>query len=281
MQRAGPGGVQGEQRARPERPGPVAVHQPAALQGLQEPGGGGLRQAELVDERAEGARRPGLDDQAEQGAGAFDGLAARLRRRHEIRLKVLQSWNRCSVNCGYCDAGRPARQGPAAGAQPGARTRQRAENRMFRNGMPRYEILSDDAMSTLDGGWRRLVSEIGVEFGDARALELFRQAGQKVEDETSSASTPTSCSSRSPRRPGRSTCRPATRRTPCTSATTPWRSAPSTVRPSCARARCAATPRWTTSATSPASRRASPCSTRRAGSSASRRTRRSTRGIST
>ena len=54
---------------------------------------------------------------------------------------------------------------------------------MFRNGMPRYEILSGDAMTTLDGGWRRLVSEIGVEFGDARALELFRQAGQKVEDE--------------------------------------------------------------------------------------------------
>ena len=52
---------------------------------------------------------------------------------------------------------------------------------MFRNGMPRYEILSGDAMTTLDGGWRRLVSEIGVEFGDARALELFRQAGQKVE----------------------------------------------------------------------------------------------------
>ena len=53
---------------------------------------------------------------------------------------------------------------------------------MFRNGMPRYEILSEDAMHTLDGGWRRLVSEIGVEFGNARALELFRQAGQKVEE---------------------------------------------------------------------------------------------------
>src|SRR2546426_6903032 len=53
---------------------------------------------------------------------------------------------------------------------------------MFRNAMPRYEILSADAMQTLDGGWRRLVSEIGVEFGSERALELFRQAGQKVED---------------------------------------------------------------------------------------------------
>ena len=53
---------------------------------------------------------------------------------------------------------------------------------MFRNAMPRYEILSEDALATLDGGWRRLVSDIGVEFGSDRALELFRQAGQKVED---------------------------------------------------------------------------------------------------
>src|SRR5687767_10993661 len=55
--------------------------------------------------------------------------------------------------------------------------------RMFRNAMPRYEILSEEAMATLDGGWRRIVSEIGVEFVSERALELFRQAGQKVEDQ--------------------------------------------------------------------------------------------------
>jgi len=55
---------------------------------------------------------------------------------------------------------------------------------MFRNRMPRYEVLSDDAMATLDQGWRRLMSEIGVEFMDDRALDLFRKAGQKVEDRT-------------------------------------------------------------------------------------------------
>lgn len=53
---------------------------------------------------------------------------------------------------------------------------------MFRNSMPRYEILSQDAMAVLDKGWRRLVSEVGVEFLSDRALELFRQAGQRVED---------------------------------------------------------------------------------------------------
>jgi trimethylamine--corrinoid protein Co-methyltransferase len=55
---------------------------------------------------------------------------------------------------------------------------------MFRNTMPRYEILSAEAMERLDQGWRRLVTEIGVEFMSDRALELFRQAGQRVEDNT-------------------------------------------------------------------------------------------------
>jgi trimethylamine--corrinoid protein Co-methyltransferase len=53
---------------------------------------------------------------------------------------------------------------------------------MFRNQLPRYEILSADAMEVLDSGWRRIVSEIGVEFLSDRALELFRKAGQQVED---------------------------------------------------------------------------------------------------
>jgi trimethylamine--corrinoid protein Co-methyltransferase len=53
---------------------------------------------------------------------------------------------------------------------------------MFINSMPRYEILSPDAMATLDRGWRRIVSEIGVEFMKPEALELFRAAGQKVEE---------------------------------------------------------------------------------------------------
>ncbi len=55
---------------------------------------------------------------------------------------------------------------------------------MFRNTMPRYEILSEEAMATLDAGWRRLVTEIGVEFMSEPALELFRRAGQRVEEHT-------------------------------------------------------------------------------------------------
>jgi trimethylamine---corrinoid protein Co-methyltransferase len=52
---------------------------------------------------------------------------------------------------------------------------------MFVNRMPRYEVLSADAMATLDGGWRRIVSEIGIEFLKPEALDLFRDAGQTVD----------------------------------------------------------------------------------------------------
>src|SRR5215213_11716154 len=52
---------------------------------------------------------------------------------------------------------------------------------VFVNKMPRYEILSEDAMETLDRGWRRIVSELGVEFLLEESLEEFRKAGQKVE----------------------------------------------------------------------------------------------------
>jgi trimethylamine--corrinoid protein Co-methyltransferase len=49
--------------------------------------------------------------------------------------------------------------------------------------MPRYEILSEDAMDTLDRGWRRIVSELGIEFLLPEAVDLLRGAGQIVEDE--------------------------------------------------------------------------------------------------
>jgi trimethylamine--corrinoid protein Co-methyltransferase len=54
---------------------------------------------------------------------------------------------------------------------------------MFVNSMPRYEILSPDAINVLDKGWRRIVSEIGVQFAKPAALRLFREAGQIVQDE--------------------------------------------------------------------------------------------------
>jgi trimethylamine---corrinoid protein Co-methyltransferase len=54
---------------------------------------------------------------------------------------------------------------------------------VFENRMPRYDILSEDSMSVLDAGWRRIVSEIGVEFMSPWAVELLREAGQSVDGE--------------------------------------------------------------------------------------------------
>ncbi|MGD0595260.1 MAG: trimethylamine methyltransferase family protein [Acidimicrobiales bacterium] len=54
---------------------------------------------------------------------------------------------------------------------------------MFLNRMPRYEILSEDAIGVLDKGWRRIVSEIGVQFAKPEAVELFAAAGQKTDGE--------------------------------------------------------------------------------------------------
>ena len=52
---------------------------------------------------------------------------------------------------------------------------------MFVNRMPRYEVLSEEAVATLDRGWRRIVSEIGVEFILPEAVEVFAAAGQKTD----------------------------------------------------------------------------------------------------
>jgi trimethylamine---corrinoid protein Co-methyltransferase len=54
---------------------------------------------------------------------------------------------------------------------------------MFRNQMPRYEILSQDAIAVLERGWRRIVSEVGIQFAKPEAIELFKAAGQSVEDD--------------------------------------------------------------------------------------------------
>src|ERR1700756_3355228 len=54
---------------------------------------------------------------------------------------------------------------------------------VFVNRMPRYEILSPDAIAVLDKGWRRIVSEIGIQFAKPEAVELFRKAGQRADGE--------------------------------------------------------------------------------------------------
>jgi trimethylamine--corrinoid protein Co-methyltransferase len=53
---------------------------------------------------------------------------------------------------------------------------------VFVNRTPRFEVLDEDGLATLDRGAERLAGEIGVRFDHPRALQLFREAGQTVED---------------------------------------------------------------------------------------------------
>ena len=50
--------------------------------------------------------------------------------------------------------------------------------------MPRYEPLSEDALATIHAGWERLGQEVGVQFDNEHALQLFRDAGQTVDGDT-------------------------------------------------------------------------------------------------
>ena len=50
--------------------------------------------------------------------------------------------------------------------------------------MPRFEPLSEEALATIERGLERLGAEVGVQFDHPRALELFRAAGQTVDDDT-------------------------------------------------------------------------------------------------
>jgi trimethylamine--corrinoid protein Co-methyltransferase len=49
------------------------------------------------------------------------------------------------------------------------------------NELPRYEILDEFSMQELDRGWRRIVSELGVDFQHVDAQEALAAAGQQVE----------------------------------------------------------------------------------------------------
>ena len=58
--------------------------------------------------------------------------------------------------------------------------------------MPRYEPLSEEALATIDAGVERLAAEVGVQFDHPRALDLFRAAGQSVDDSTGVGTLPAS-----------------------------------------------------------------------------------------
>jgi trimethylamine--corrinoid protein Co-methyltransferase len=52
---------------------------------------------------------------------------------------------------------------------------------MFTNAYPRLEPVTPDGLDTLERGWMRLVSDLGIRFDHPEALRLFAEAGQTVE----------------------------------------------------------------------------------------------------
>jgi trimethylamine---corrinoid protein Co-methyltransferase len=113
---------------------------------------------------------------------------------------------------------------------------------MFVNTMPRYEVLSEDAIATLDRGWRRIVSELGIEFLLPEAVEVLRGAGQIVEDENRVRFDPEWILEQVAKAPREFELQA---RNPTT-----WSSRRSTAARSSARAMSDATRRWPTSRTS-------------------------------
>ena len=52
---------------------------------------------------------------------------------------------------------------------------------MFTNRYPRLEPVSPDGLATIERGWMRLVSVLGVRFDHPEALRVLAEAGQRVE----------------------------------------------------------------------------------------------------
>jgi trimethylamine---corrinoid protein Co-methyltransferase len=52
---------------------------------------------------------------------------------------------------------------------------------MLVNDLPRFEILDEAALGELDRGWRRIVSELGIDFLHDDALAILGDAGQEVD----------------------------------------------------------------------------------------------------
>ena len=55
---------------------------------------------------------------------------------------------------------------------------------MLRVARPPVDVLSDADVARIDAAWRTIVSELGVQFENPRALALLQEVGQRVDGET-------------------------------------------------------------------------------------------------
>src|SRR4051812_4877158 len=56
-------------------------------------------------------------------------------------------------------------------SKPRSNISSRKEHLLLINELPRYEILDEHSMQELERGWRRIVSELGVDFGTSEPHE--------------------------------------------------------------------------------------------------------------
>ena len=140
-----------------------------ALERAQQARGRALGQPRVVGEIA---GRPGLialDQAYEQLGGAIDSLGACLGR------QVLSLMCETHVPQHECRLAFPAGQDP----------RSRIIRRGARGHVRQPDAALRDPLRGGDGhtrrGWRRIISELGVEFDHDGALEIFRRHGQTVE----------------------------------------------------------------------------------------------------
>ena len=145
--------------------GRIALHEVVSLECGDDAGGRALGQIGEPRELAQGRRAVLVQHEHEQLRGALDGLGTArasclaLTQHVGLMFPIVES-----------SADLPV---PSITHQTGGR--------MFVNKLPRYEILSPDAVETLERGWKRIVSELGVEFLLPEAVELFAKAGMRTE----------------------------------------------------------------------------------------------------
>src|ERR1700737_4785495 len=75
-----------------------------------------------------------------------------------------------------------ARSKPGVTARRPGRWPTRAASAMWKNTLPRYEILSEDQVQQIHDHAMLILQEIGVDFLHPRAIDTFRAAGLKIEE---------------------------------------------------------------------------------------------------
>ena len=106
---------------------------------------------------------------------------------------------------------------------------------MLINELPRYEILDEASLQELERGWRRIVSELGIDFLHDEAIEALRGRGPEGRGPARQVRPRLDPRAGGEGARASSTCRRGTQSTRSTSAASTWRSGPCTAVRSCAR----------------------------------------------